>query len=417
MTGLQQTILALIFGVFLGISFGLGLDLVSSFIPDIKREIGFDYATAGRLTALGKIGLMAGGLTCAIAAARIGNGRLVVFSVLITGAALLMLGLASHLWMVALAMFMAGFSSASSWVPMVGVFSEHIDEANMGKAFGVIVGAGAGGGTLATGALAPVFSSHFDWRFAMLSMGTATLMFACVSSLFLWRRGILAAGQTLRAQPSTGMPEPAKWYRAVSEVMSADVVLIWGILFLVGFTMQPFQNYLSAYIRDELHYSIEIASTSWIAMGMTGLGAGVLMGAASDRYGVRNMMMLALSLLIVANMLLIFPASEIHFIGAGIAFGLCFYSVPGMIPSYIGNIHKPDIATRIFAIGNIILGLGAMTGNLLGGSTKAAFGTFTIYYGASVGAVVIMIGLTWMVIGKHRPGTFKHARSRPYDAT
>ena len=34
----------------------------------------------------------------------------------------------------------------------------------------------------------------------------------------------------------------------------SDVLCIWGTSFLVVFTMQPFQNYLSAYILDELHH-------------------------------------------------------------------------------------------------------------------------------------------------------------------
>jgi hypothetical protein len=34
----------------------------------------------------------------------------------------------------------------------------------------------------------------------------------------------------------------------------SDVLRIWGTSFLVVFNMQPFEDYLSAYIRDELHH-------------------------------------------------------------------------------------------------------------------------------------------------------------------
>jgi len=59
-----QITLAVIFGLFLAISFGFGLDLVSTFLPDIQADIGFDYNYLGILTACGKVGLIIGGVIC-----------------------------------------------------------------------------------------------------------------------------------------------------------------------------------------------------------------------------------------------------------------------------------------------------------------------------------------------------------------
>jgi hypothetical protein len=54
---------------------------------------------------------------------------------------------------------------------------------------------------------------------------------------------------------------------SLTSLLSRDVMKLWGMLFLVGFTMQPFQNYLSPFIRDELLYPAEIARDAWVTMG------------------------------------------------------------------------------------------------------------------------------------------------------
>ena len=63
MGAITQIILVIIFSLFLTISFGFGLDLVSTFLPDIQADIGFDYNYLGVLTAFGKVGLIIGGVS------------------------------------------------------------------------------------------------------------------------------------------------------------------------------------------------------------------------------------------------------------------------------------------------------------------------------------------------------------------
>ena len=391
-----QITLAVIFGLFLAISFGFGLDLVSTFLPDIQADIGFDYNYLGFLTACGKVGLIIGGVICYLGASRFGNCRLVVMAVAVTGLSLIGLGYASQPWMVGFCMFLAGFATIVSWAPMVGVFAHFISKQHMGKAFGA-VGTDAGIGTFTSGAIAPYFINHLDWRAGVITVGLGCLVFVGLSGIYLWRMDILEKKNSFLLAPhETHSPS-----LSLTSLLSRDVMKLWGMLFLVGFTMQPFQNYLSPFIRDELLYPAEIARDAWVAMGATGLFAGLVMGMASDRFGIGNVIIVALSCLITANLFLILHDEMIYFIGAGIGFGICFYSVPALIPTFISKVYNAALATQIFAGGNIMLGFGAVFGNIFGGVTKENFGTFKIYYVSAIMAVLVMMLLCYFVMIKH----------------
>lgn len=395
-----QIILVMIFGLFLAISFGFGLDLVSAFLPDIQAEIGFDYNYLGMLTAGGKIGLIIGGVVCYLSARHFGNCRLVVVAVLLTGLSLIGLGYAGQPWMVGLCMFLAGFATIVSWAPMVGIFAQFISKQHMGKAFGA-VGTGAGIGTFMSGSIAPYFINNFDWRTGVISVGVSCLAFVGLSSLYLWHMNILEKKNKM--PPVSEDLQPSSF--SLGSLLSRNVIMLWCLLFFVGFTMQPFQNYLSPFIRDELQYSAEIARGAWVAMGFTGLFAGIIMGMASDRFGIGNVIIVALACLIAANMFLILHHQTIYFIGAGIGFGICFYSVPALIPTYIGKMYNAELATQIFAGGNIMLGIGAVFGNIFGGITKEDLGTFKIYYISAIMAVLAMMVLCYMVMCRQRAKT------------
>ncbi|ADE38979.1 MFS transporter [Candidatus Puniceispirillum marinum] len=393
-----QTSLVMIFGLFLAISFGFGLDLVSAFLPDIQAEIGFDYNYLGLLTAGGKIGLIIGGVTCYLLAPLFGNCRLVVLAVALTGLSLIGLGYAEQPWMVGLCMFLAGFATIVSWAPMVGVFARFISKAHMGKAFGA-VGTGAGIGTFASGSIAPYFINNFDWRAGVITVGLGCLIFVGLSAVYLWHMNILEKKISASIAPQDLQSKSV----SLGTLLSRDVMMLWCLLFFVGFTMQPFQNYLSPFIRDELQYSAEIARDAWVAMGATGLFAGIVMGMASDRFGIGNVIIVALACLIAANVFLILHHDTLYFIGAGIGFGLCFYSVPALIPTYIGKVYDAVLATQIFAGGNIMLGIGAVFGNVFGGVTKEYLGTFKIYYISAIMAVFVMMVLCYFVMCRQRP--------------
>jgi MFS family permease len=61
-------------------------------------------------------------------------------------------------------------------------------------------------------------------------------------------------------------------------------------------------------------------------------------------------------------------------------FGLAFNSIFGLIPAYVSLNYPARIAAPIFGISNMMLGLGATTGNLIGGLSKEVTGSFQAVY-------------------------------------
>ena len=75
------------------------------------------------------------------------------------------------------------------------------------------------------------------------------------------------------------------------------------------------------------------------------------------------------------------------------AFGLAFYAIFGLLPAFISKEYDGPATSIVFAFGNIALGLGALTGNYIGGWLKDITGTFYWIY-----LIVLIAALASMVL-------------------
>jgi adenylyl-sulfate kinase len=65
---------------------------------------------------------------------------------------------------------------------------------------------------------------------------------------------------------------------------------------------------------------------------------------------------------------------------AAFLFALAFYPIFGLVPSYIGQIVPVSRLTQAFGIANVLIGLGGVCGNFLGGFSKDLTGSFSTVY-------------------------------------
>ena len=65
---------------------------------------------------------------------------------------------------------------------------------------------------------------------------------------------------------------------------------------------------------------------------------------------------------------------------AAFLFALAFYPIFGLVPSYIGQIVPVNRLTQAFGIANVLIGLGGVCGNFLGGLSKDLTGSFSTVY-------------------------------------
>ncbi len=154
----------------------------------------------------------------------------------------------------------------------------------------------------------------------------------------------------------------------------------------------PFQTYLVPFIRDELMFPVKAAGQIWSTIGFIGMGSGFAIGALSDRTGIRFALTLTGSLLALAAVLICLHSAYYQLIIAGIAFGLAFYAIFGLVPAYISKTTKIEQSTIVFGIGNVALGFGSMTGDFFSGLLKTISGTFMwTYVGTATIAVIIVL--------------------------
>lgn len=156
--------------------------------------------------------------------------------------------------------------------------------------------------------------------------------------------------------------------------------MTWVIAFLNGMALLPFQTYLAPFLRDELGVSVQDAGFIWTTIGAVGMASGFLVGWIADKVGVRaSLAMCFLSAGLAAILVFSFNSIPLFYLAAFL-FALAFYPIFGLVPSYIGQIVPVSRLTQAFGIANVLIGLGGVCGNFLGGFSKDLTGSFSMVY-------------------------------------
>jgi predicted MFS family arabinose efflux permease len=193
------------------------------------------------------------------------------------------------------------------------------------------------------------------------------------------------------------------WATAVRDPLAITVVML---MFLNGIACMPVMNYLVAFLREEIGYSVESAGWVWSTIGFVGMFGGFSMGALADRITVARSLNLTYLLLGISTMLFLHHAYiwEV-LIGAGL-FGLSFNAIFGLVPAFVSLSFDANKATAVFAASNVMLGLGSMLGNLLGGLLREQQQSFVPVYAGSLAIDFLLILLSLYLQHTHRRQTY-----------
>jgi MFS family permease len=361
----------------------------------MRDDLGFGYTGAGIVTAAAQVGFLVFALAGGFLAPRVGGGRMVLGSAALCGACLALLPLSRDIVTVGILLTLLGGCSASVYIPMVELVARLVPFDHRGKVLG-LVSSGTSYGVFANGLLVPVFVAHGNWRGAWLAAGAATLLLVLAAGAVFLRLGLLRTPHDRPARP----PSPEGKGRRVTRA----TLTVWAITFLNGFALLPFQNYLSPYLRDELGFPVTVAGRVWAVIGFVGMGAGFAVGALSDRIGIRASLVLTYLLVLAASLLTALVPAEPAMIAAAVAFALAFYPIFGLVPAYIGKTLSGAQATRAFGIANVMLGLGGMLGNLIGGWSRTGTGTFVWIYLAVAATALVLAALAAALPAEGREG-------------
>lgn len=375
--------ITLAFTAVIAVTYAFGVYLFPSLMPDMRRSLGFSYAEAGTIAALRQIAFLVTALASATAVVRFGAGRVILGSTLMCGAALCGLGMAGSTVVAAGLLIMLNACAASAWIPMVSIVAKVVGYQHQGKAVGLIA-SGTNYGLCLNGLLVPALLGAFGWRSVWVVAGGVTLLL----SGLLW----LTLGQASLFSGDTrgSIRQATPWRLAIQ----TRYLVMYGLAFLAGLAGVPVANYLSAYIRDDLHLSVAVAGQAWLATGLAGAVGGVLFGAIGDRAGLRVSLAGATALFSTSVVLIATGTSAVLLVFAAGCFGASFFSIFGILPTYVGKTTEAGLTPAICGLVECSLGMGGALGSFLGGFGPQAFGSLRAVYIAAGAISATMICLT-----------------------
>jgi len=381
--------LTFFFTCYLALAYGLGLYLFPVLLPDMQASLGFDYTTIGLMSGAAQAGYMVAALLSGALTPRIGGTRLVFLSIFACAVTLACLSQVTGPWLLGAGLTMLGAAAASIWVPMVDVVARFIPERNRATVFGVF-SSGGGYGALVNGMVVPGLLLSVGWRSVWLVLGLATLALALIGGIILYRFGIFARHASMTAAAKT----PAL-RGAATLLRSRLVLLLWTLMFFISIAYLPFQTYLAAYLRTELSFSVQQTGALWTVFGLAAAVGGAALGLLADRIGIRRAMAVTLALLLVAALVLAcYPQGWLPFAAAA-AFGISYGAIYGLTPAYVARMLPLQVSSPVFGFGNVLIGLGGIAGNVLGGYSKSLTGSLHYVYLGVAAATVLLLIITW----------------------
>ena len=394
-TRTQPLELTLLLTCFIAVTYAFGVYLFSTLLPDMRAALALNYAEIGWITGLGQVGFLLGAFMCAHLVRGLGAVRLILASVFACGACLALMPLVTNAVQIAALMVITGGAAATVWVPMVAVVQGGIAARHQGKVLGLL-SSGTAYGLFLNGFSTPALLPLGGWKLVWV--------FSAVLTFALWAWGVsrLRVGPAAALKTHAQAPHPAGdtgWRTLLRDPL---VLVVMLLMFFNGIACMPTMNYLVSFLREELGYSTESAGWVWSTIGFVGMFGGLAMGALADRITVARALSLSYLLLALCTLLFLHHASLAEVLVGGALFGLVFNSIFGLVPAFVSLSFDARKATAVFAMCNVLLGLGSMLGNLLGGLLREQQQSFVPVYLASLGVDVLLIGLSLYLVGARR---------------
>ena len=376
--------LTILFTSFIAATYGFGVYLFSTVLPDMKAELLFSYTEAGGMISVAQIGFLFAALSSGMLTHKIGARKLILLSMFACCISLLGMIFATQSWQVAVLLTIAGAAAAAVWVPMVAVAQDLIPAKHQGKAIG-LMSSGTAYGVFVNGLAVPILLPDHGWR----SVWLFDAAISCVSFAWGWiRLPALKQPQPIRESLPNTENSPSIAISVLIRQPSSMLILM--MMFLNGIACMPAQNYLMSYLREDLGYEIATATRAWSMIGLIGMIGGFTMGALADKISVQKSLTVTYVLLGVATGLFMHHRSPYEvYIGAAI-FGLAFNAIFGLVPAFVSLNFPKNTATLIFGLATVLLGLGSMIGNFFGGLVHDFAKSFAPVYQISTAMALIL---------------------------
>jgi len=353
------------------VTYGFGIYLFTALAPAMMQDIGFSYFEMGVITGTTQIGFLVFALCSGLLTAVFSVFTIMRFSLVVCALSLGGLYLANSVLAVGICLTLLAGCAASVWTPMAEATQSLLNAEHHGKALG-LMSSGTAYGVFANSIIINRYLEVQGWRTVWL-IAFVSAVALCVFTYFT-----LAKVQGRQAQQKTvstkAGPRVADIFRSLPIGMTTIVVCM---MFLNGLACLPFQTYLSSFLVSEHGYSLVESASAWRIIGLVGMVSGFLMGWIGDRITIRGALMITyFSLALSTSLLLQNEVTAVSLFMLSTFFGLAFYAIFGLMPAFMSQQYSGPATSVVFALGNIALGLGALSGNYIGGWVKNSTGTF-----------------------------------------
>jgi MFS family permease len=346
-------------------------------LPDYKDELDLSKTEAGVLASSYAFGALFGALPGGIAAARIGVKPVVLAGLAGMGVTTLTFGIADTFWLLLVARFLQGLSSALSWTASFSWLAAGAPPERRGELLGAAVGAAIFGALFG-----PVLGGIAAETSPELAFGSVAVL-ATALGIWAWRTPAFTPGepQPLRmlvdALAHSGVARAA-WFVALP-------ALLFGVL-----------GVLAPLRLDELGWgAVAIGGVFLTAAGLEGLASPVI-GRVSDRRGRMAPLRAGLiaSAIVSASLPWIGAAWLLaaFVVAAGLSFGTFWAPAMALLADSAEAVGL-DYAYG-FALVNIAWAPGAFSGAALGGAVADVTADAVPYLALSAACLLTLVRMS-----------------------
>ena len=374
-------------------------------LPSMKLGLGLDAVKAGDLATGNMIGYLSFALISGMLVARFGARGVICFFMLVTGASMILSGLARSYPLALAARALTGIGSAGTNIPVMALVAVWFAPRRRGLATGITV-SGSSIGLVVTGLLVPLILSRFGpdgWRQVWFVFAAFAFLVALLG-IFLLSNSPAERGRTPVGSAAGGsVNDPGRAAGGGSTGVSGSGTRvnwslvyksgkIWhlaGIYVLFGFSYVIYATFFVDYLTSEAHFSIGRAGSLWSAIGMVSVASGFIWGSVSDRLGRKYGLAMVLLLQAASYALFgLWRSIPGYYLSAAL-FALTAWSVPAIMAASAGDLLGTKMAAAAFGFISLLLSVGQALGPFAAGRIAALTGSYSYSFVAAAAAAAV----------------------------
>lgn len=380
---------------------GVAVNLVVGFsqyvqaltVPGMKASFALSYTETFVLVASLFLARMVTAAMAGALASRYGGRWMTIGSLLVSAAAMALLGWSPNYWTALAAMIVIGGASASALVPMMGLLLPWFGASDRGTATGIAT-AGGSFAIIMTGILTPPLDRYFGadaWRYLWYLLSLFSLAGGLLSWGFLRAAPPTAPGR----RPDAGRRGPARPAGGAgswpAEVYTNPYVwLVTTMAICSGFVQGIFTSAYGAYLGLEHNVAVGTVGALFTTVGILGIASTIVPGALSDRMG-RGTVYAGVFLIQAASNALFWLWPDLAaFVVASLLTGVTLRAAIALCAAAAGDYVPAAMVPAAFGL----IGMGASIGTTVSPAIAGpiADATQTLKWAFAMGAGVALLG-------------------------